>query len=77
MATKSIKDKRIHSEVNMLEKLPDGYSISYQQFEGGIKVYLEIDKKIIQSELLPDEINTYRFTILLDQDFPFKGPQVQ
>ena len=37
---------------------------------------MRLINKIIKSELLPDNIDTYRFTIILDDDFPFKGPQV-
>jgi len=77
MSSPSISEKRIHSELTMLEKLPDGYNIAHQNFDGGLKIYLEIDKKLIDSELKPDTVNTYRFTILLAQDFPFGGPRVQ
>jgi len=76
MASK-IRAKRINSELNMLDKLPEGYLVQYKEFEGGVRVDLEIDKKIIISELLPQNIDSFRFTILCDDEFPFKGPQVQ
>ena len=77
MSAENIKQKRIKSELAMLDKLPDGYMVSYQNFDGGVKIFIEIAKRIVQSELLPENIDAFRFTILLDQDFPFKGPQVQ
>ena len=72
-----IKRKRIDSELNMLGRLPDGYKVTVEEGNGRIKIFINIDSKIIQSELKPEGIGTYTFTIILDEDFPFKGPQVQ
>lgn len=72
----AIKQKRLNSELTMLEKLPEGYKVSMQKEKEVTRIYLEIDRNVIQSELLPRDIKVYRFSIILDQDFPFKGPQV-
>ncbi|CAI2363962.1 unnamed protein product [Moneuplotes crassus] len=77
MASK-IKEKRINSELTMLDKLPEGYLTQYKELQGGgIRVDLAIERTLIQSELLPDNIESFNFSIICDSEFPFKGPQVQ
>ena len=44
MSSAAIKQKRLKSEIGMLEKLPEGYLVSYQKLDKVIKIYIEIDK---------------------------------
>jgi len=61
----------------MLENLPDGYLVSYKEYQDWVKIDLEIERKLIQSGLLQQNIDAFRFTIICDEEFPFKAPQVQ
>lgn len=73
----NIKEKRINSELSMLENLPDGYLMQYSEFHSGVKIDLQIDRGLVNSELLPSNIDAFSFSIICDKEFPFKGPQVQ
>lgn len=44
MSSSAIKQKRLKSELSMLEKLPDGYLVSCQKLDNIIKIHIEIDK---------------------------------
>ena len=59
-----IKQKRMSSELSMLDKLPEGYNVEYQEFDGGVKVFLAISKNLINSQLLPGNVEVYEFTIV-------------
>jgi ubiquitin-protein ligase len=67
----------MNSELDMLDKLPEGYHVYCKEFDGGIKVIVEISKMLVVSELIPQNIDSFMFTIICDGDFPFKGPEVQ